>query len=150
MADRQTYADISGLPDDQQPCENCGNYYPRWALVKTTPEDGFEAANYVCGHCLTDQARVKVAALEAADDPFNWSWDSELGNDVRAYRNQLLVEWGWTVRADSPLTTECQAACLSVLSQLQAITVAYARPALVIWPTLPTLEYKPLEEQIPS
>jgi hypothetical protein len=68
---------------------------------------------------------------------------------IRDRRNQLLEQWAWTLRPDSPLTTECQAEYLAWLKALQRVTADVKKtdaPGFV-FPDPPALVYAPLSEQ---
>lgn len=116
-------------------CPGCGSPFDPVAIVKI-------GKKWRCGHCKMAEDRAETVARELAADPAQMGWDSELGNGVKAERNRLLDQWAWTIRADSPLTADCQAGFLTFLKALNRITSRYAKPHDVVLPTPPEVIFE--------
>lgn len=65
---------------------------------------------------------------------------------MRARRLALQQQWAWTVAADSPLSTACQAEWLTWLKSLHRWTIDFARPDDVVALAQPQLVYDEGEE----
>lgn len=124
-------ANVEYSRDADYPCsrEGCGKMFPLFAL-------SLIEGKAVCSQCVMND---RVNAQPVPDNVIGW--DSETGNGVKAERNILLERWRWTVQPDSPLTEGSKSEFLTYLQTLNRLTVDFADPATVEWPTVPAQEY---------
>lgn len=118
-------------------CPSCGRRGPP-STFKDVREDVRFAFAFICGAEFLERERDDA---ETARRELPETWESERGNDVRAERNRRLDACVWTVLPGSPLTPECRAAWAAHRAALNAITISFAAPKDVIWPTDPELSY---------
>lgn len=146
MTERRTYLEFLQGPGEplapHVPCPLCEQPRHLLEIVALEPADDLPG-EWGCSTCILDRCREKKAEEEAtAPEP---GWDSELGNHWRARRTMLLDQHAWTIRADSPLTTECQAAFLAWFALWHRMTVDAPNPGAFSEPQMPTFEYAPLD-----
>lgn len=143
MTDRTTLEDAliaegAKVPDVVN-CSCCNRETLAFALVLDDND------TFVCGHCLVDAERVAVIeaeALEKARIEAEEPWASEYGKWVRVERNTLIEAARWGADpVTSPLSEACQAGFRAYIATLNRLTIDYAAPTDVEWPTLPELEY---------
>lgn len=100
-------------------CDGCGRTTELFALI-------VDAVGITrCGQCV---ANDRIGGTSA--DPLNW-------NDIRAERDARLNASIWAVLPGSPLTDECQGDFASYRAYLHRVTIDFAHPDLVQWPTIP-------------
>lgn len=115
---------------------------PHWTLC---PHCGRERPKAVIVGGVCDYDRVE-AEREAAGEAFearqaDTSWRGPEADAIRLERNRLLNLWEWTVRPGSPLSTDCQISFTNYFKKLHRITVDFANPSDVKWPSVPALQY---------
>jgi hypothetical protein len=137
-----TYDDLNmadvlgeGAPE-RLACPRCNRIGPPSTMKHVAGCDHFQTT-FVCGQCFLKRIYETGSPPAIPDD---WS-DTEPANNVRAERNRRLNECVWTVLPGSPLTETCQADWAAYRAALNAITVTFAGPSMVVWPTAPGLEY---------
>ncbi len=112
-------------------CKNlsCGYWGPSSTII-------LHKDKWICANCFHEANRPAPEDQDA--------WNKEKGNDVRAERNQLLAKHAWTVTPvlNEALTEESIADWRLYIQRLNSITIDYAKPSLVVWPTPPTSVYK--------
>jgi ribosomal protein S27AE len=115
-------------------CPECdGPPQPAFAIVEVAPD------RWVCGNChITEQQKAKLAEEEAAAAQLP-PWETQAANDVRQARLILQEKWRWAVMPDSPLSAAAQARIMPFLRALNTLTIDYATPEDVVWPTEPVL-----------
>jgi hypothetical protein len=133
MTPRETFEDYcitQGITvPPEATCSNCSMITHAFALVKDT-----EHPDWVCGHCVIDTARIKEINAQPLLE--------EVWNHIKAQRNQLLEAYSWTIRSDSPLSSDCKSKFLLYLRALHRITVDNDDPNKVLFPEPPIFEYE--------
>lgn len=124
------------------PCPCCSHPQPAFCLVATVEADEISHA-YVCGTCLEDRARDRLIALPPPVP--SWSEDCECANAVRAQRNAIISGLAWAFFPGSPLSDPCKAALGAYIAALNRLSVDFASPDVVAWPTQPAYEYEVAE-----
>jgi hypothetical protein len=143
--------DIAIIQDNQ--VVEIGHYkklFPATSFPTTGPDASFMAANNVLGvtiwkaHDKATQKLIPVApyiednqvfTVEVADKTAEeLTQDSlNIANEVRAKRNQLLIETDWTQVADAPVDKQAYAAYRQALRD---ITTQEGFPLDINWPSL--------------
>lgn len=82
---------------------------------------------------IKDIKNIEVieALVQPAPPPIP-TWDH-----IRSLRNMMLSESDWTVLSDVPMAEPLKTAWINYRQQLRDITITFANPADVVWPTPP-------------
>lgn len=128
------------VPTVRAPC--CKLWMPPFAIVEL---EGWESdilsegrssrLDWACGACL---ATCTAEAISPASDPDTPWGDNEPANGVRAERELKLTCCDWTQTLDAPLDEPLKLLWRDYRQALRDITVTFARPEDVVWPTPPT------------
>lgn len=134
---RQSYQDqlSEGTVGVDWPCDGCGKNTPAWARYEGL--EG-EPSGWICGGCIADATRAKVAAAAEAAKLPSTDWASDLGIFLKAERNRLLDQNRWAIFPDSPLSEASRAEFMAYLTVLNRMTVDCADPTTWAWPEAPT------------
>lgn len=121
-------------------CPSCGHERPAFALVDVSDISRI-ADDVACAECLVTALRDD--AMDAEQQALvDESWEGETGRALKAQRNILLDQWGWTVSAHSPLSAECQGKWAEWLGSLHRMTLSVKAPNDWDWPIQPKHIYK--------
>jgi len=99
----------------------------------------------ICSNCLLDENRnllIETETIEKQRVEQEEPWNTELAKAVKLERNRLINESIWaTDSATTPLSEDSRAEFCAYIQALHRITIDFACPADVVWPTLPVPQY---------
>lgn len=125
-------------------CAKCGNSTAVFCLLDVSTIDRIPG-KVACSNCYMSY-QLELQFVKEQNTVIPDTWESEIGQQLKASRNIALDKYAWTIRPDAGLSDVCVVAFVHYLLSWQRMAVDANAPSLFNPPAVPTLAYASIEE----